>query len=200
VSASHRVGLGAVLLAVWDWHSTEHVLEGHASEVLWCCIMGELLLAVGLLLGHARLAGTGTLWLAYGLPLFFISVAQGEPKTVASWFTHLLGPASAVAGVRGLGLPRGTWWRAVLSLLGLHLASRFFTTPEFDVNMSQRVYPGWEGVFPNFLGYEVFLVLVACALFLVLELGLRRFVAPVEERAVAPAPQVRAVVEQGSPA
>jgi hypothetical protein len=192
------MGLGLVLLAVWAWHSAEHVLEGHAGEVLWCCIMGELLLAAGLLAASPRVAATGTLWLAYGLPLFFISVAAGEPKTVASWFTHLLGPASAIAAVRALGVPRGTWWRAAFSLLGLHVVSRFVTQPEFDVNMSQRVYPGWEDVFPNFLEYEVFLFFAACALFLLLELALRRFVAPAEGLAPAPAEAVRAAVEVGA--
>lgn len=184
-----RVGLvralGAVTLGVWAWHSSGHLLGEHPGDALWCCLVGELLLGLGLLAGRPTLAGVGGLWLLYGVPLFLVGLASGERYTLASWVTHTLGPAVALVAARLLGLPRGTWWRASLGLLGLQALSRVATDPALDVNLAHRPYPGWEGVFPSYPAYLAVLSASALASFVLVELALRRLVAPAEASASA---------------
>ncbi len=172
--------LGVVTLGVWGWHSTEQVLGGRPGDALWCCLVGELLLGLGLLAVRPAVAGVGGLWLLFGVPLFLVALASGERYTLASWATHTLGPAVALVATRLLGLPRGTWWRAALGLLGLQALSRVATDPALNVNLAHGVYSGWEEAIPSYPAYLALLSAIALATFVLVELALRRHVAPAE--------------------
>ncbi|MBX3470494.1 MAG: hypothetical protein KF878_26810 [Planctomycetes bacterium] len=190
MTARARVTLGLVVLGAWVVLVVDKALHGLLPEALWCCPMGQLLLGLGLVAAWPGLASAGTAWLAYGVPLWVIGLAAGEVMRPPSWFTHLGAPLIGVVAARGLGVPRGTWWRATLGLVALQAATRLFTPPEFNVNLAHAVYPGWEGLFPTYAAYYLFMLACGAGACLVAEQALRRVVArrPEEEAPCAACP------------
>jgi len=77
-------------------------------------------------------------------------------------------------GAARLGVPRQSWWKALLALAALILLCRAVTPEKANVNVAFRVQPGWEGWFPSHGWYLVFLAAMAGACFFAAELLLRR--------------------------
>lgn len=189
MSPRARLALGGAALLGWVVLVVDKALHGLLPEAMWCCAMGQLLLGVGLVAAWPRLAVTGTAWLAFGVPLWVIGLASGEVMRWPSWFTHLVAPVIGVVAARGLGVPRGTWWRATLGLVALQAATRWLTPPRFNVNLAHAVYPGWERLFPTYAAYYLFMLACGAAACFAAEALLRRVAAPAPgvEPAIGPA-------------
>lgn len=168
--------LGGLTLAGWVVLVADKATHGLLPEAMWCCPMGQLLLALGLLLAWPRLAATGTFWLFYGVPLWVIGLASGEVMRPPSWFTHLVAPVIGVVAARWLGVPPGTWWRATLGLVALQAATRLLTPASFNVNLAHAVYPGWDSIFGSYASYYLFMLVCGAAACAVAEVALRRVV------------------------
>ncbi|MBI3890782.1 MAG: hypothetical protein HY303_04555 [Candidatus Wallbacteria bacterium] len=170
--------LGLLTLGFCAVHGRVHLARGHAEDLLWACYVANLLIAAGLLMRWAGCNAVGTLWLATGLPIWLLDLAGGGEFFPTSLLTHVGGLVTGLAGLRVMGVPDGTWWRAALGFLALIFASRWLTPPEANVNVAFRVWNGWERRFSSYSVYLSGLVSVHAAAFYGLEQALRKAVAP----------------------
>ena len=170
--------LGLAALACYAIHAGFHLYNRRPEEVLWMCHLGAALVGVGLLFSSATANGIGTLFLCIGTPLWVMYLAGGGELYPTSTFPHLGGLAIGLYGVRRLGLPSGTWWKAVAVLIALILVCRLGTPPHANVNVAFAVYPGWEKVFPSHPVYLAVMMAQSAGYFFLCEYALRRWLAP----------------------
>lgn len=168
--------LGLAAIGCYAIHAAFHLLNGRPEELLWSCHLGALLVGVGLLWSSPITNGIGLLFLCMGTPLWLLDLVGGGVFYPTSSFTHLGGLAIGLCGARRLGMPSGTWWKAVLALLALILVCRLVTPPSANVNVAFAIYPGMEKVFPSHPVYLATMMCLAGGYFFVSEFLFRRWV------------------------
>jgi hypothetical protein len=169
---------GLATLGCYAIHAGFHILNGRPEEVLWMCHLGAAFVGIGLLCSSGVVNGIGVLFLCVGTPLWLMYLAGGGEFYPTSWFPHLGGLAIGLFAVRKLGLPSGTWWKAVIALMALILVCRLVTPAQANVNVAFAIYPGWEKVFPSHAVYLATMMASAAAYFLFFEYVLRRWLGP----------------------
>ncbi len=145
-----------------------------AQNLLWGCHFAALLVGFGWLARAPRLNAVGTLWLSYGFPMWIIGLASGVELVPTSPITHVGGLLMGLWGLKQMRLPAGSWWKASLATAGLMLLTRAVAPPEDNVNLAFGVQAGWEDTFTSYPVYVVVILGGGAALFLVVELVLRR--------------------------
>jgi hypothetical protein len=175
-------GLGALAVAFYAVHAGQHLYHGRPEDLLWACHLGSLLVGVGLIVDSARMVGVGFLWLCLGDVLWLLDLAGGGELIPSSLLTHVGGLAIGLIGVRRLGIPRGSAWQAVVSFLLLQQICRWTTPEAANVNIAHGVWAGWEQTFPSYWTYEIVLVGIGLASFLLVEMGWRRVRGPAPRR------------------
>lgn len=173
---------GLAALGCYAIHASFHILNGRPEEALWMCHLGAALVGIGLLSSSTTTSGIGTLFLCVGTPLWVMYLAGGGEFYPTSCFPHLGGLAIALYSVRRLGLPSGTWWKAVAALVVLILVSRLVTPARANVNVAFAIYPGWEKAFSSHLTYLAVMIVLAAGYFLAFEYALRRWLGPKQQR------------------
>jgi putative flavoprotein involved in K+ transport len=175
-------GAGLLALSILLVHMKD--LGFHRADFLWCCNAAALLVGLGLTLGWARANAIGFFWFMVGIPCWLIDIAHGGAADYrwTTLLTHFGAPALAAVGLRGLGIPRGTWWRAMLTLVGLQQLSRLLTSKAENVNLSYDVHGTGEGL--PYPVYYAALTVIFSLTFLATEHLLRR--ATSRERRAAP--------------
>lgn len=169
---------GALACGFYAVHAGIHLARGHPEELLWACHLGALWVGIGLLLRQPALHAIGFLWLCVGTVLWGIGLAGGSEFVPTSLLTHVGGLFVGGLAVWTLGMPRHSWWRALLAFLVLQQTCRWLTPAAANLNLAHAVWPGWETLFPSYLGYQVILLCIAGASFALIESLTRRFTAP----------------------
>jgi hypothetical protein len=170
-----RVAPGVAALVCFAAYAVQQVRAQRAENIAWACHLGCALVGLGWLLDSASLNAIGLLWLLPGLAFWALYLAGGGGFKWTSCLTHVGGSTLGLFGAQALGVPPGAWWKAGLGYALLVLVSRRLSRPAENVNFSLQVWPGWEHRFPSHRRYVAGLVLGGFALFLALELLLRRF-------------------------
>jgi hypothetical protein len=153
-------------------------VQGGASQILWLCHLGNLVLAVGLLFNQPFLIRVAVLWLILGFPLWLGDVAQFGLEGLTSAVTHLGGLVVGLAALRQIGFGQTTWHYALAWYLLMQLVCRWWTAPEMNINIAHSVYRGWEGIFPRYPLYWVLITIGAAASLWFLERLLIHFFPP----------------------
>ena len=169
---------GALACAFYAVHAGVHLARGHPEELLWACHLGALWVGLGLLLRQPALHAIGFLWLCVGTVLWGIGLAGGGELIPTSLLTHVGGLAVGGLAVWTLGMPRHSWWRALLAFLVLQQLCRWLTPAAANLNLAHAVWPGWETRFPSYLLYQLMLLAIAGASFALIEWLTRRFTDP----------------------
>lgn len=172
---SPRLGLLAALL--FSIHAGYHALDGHPEHALWACHLGTLLVAAGFAFAWPTANGMGFLWLGMGNVLWLIDLANGAALLPTSLCTHVGGFGLSVLGLVRLGMPRGTWWKAVVGFVALQQICRWITPGVENVNISSAVWVGWEERFPSYLLFAVVLEALGAAVYYATEKLVRRALA-----------------------
>ena len=168
--------LGCLALACYAVHAGFHLYHGRPEDLLWACHMGAAVVGLGLLLSSATMNGVGVLLLCMGTPLWLLDLAGGGEFYPTSCFTHLVGLAIGIYGVYRLGMPRGTWWKASITLVALIAICRVITPEHANVNVAFAIQRGWESYFPSHGVYLTAMIAEATVYFLVLEVLVRRWI------------------------
>lgn len=176
-------GLAAMALIV---HGGNHVRRGSPHDLLWMCNVAPLLLAAGCFFAKPDFAAIAVLWLAFGTPIWLLDIATGSGIILTTFLPHVLCPVVAVLAVREMGLPRRAWLKATGALLALVGLTRALTPPEANVNLSHRVWAGWEAVFPRYDTYFALVAAAAALTFFVLDRALAAWLGPRRRGAGAP--------------
>ncbi len=167
--------LGVIAFACYAAHAAWHLAHHRAHDLLWACHLACVLIGVGLLTSSPLPNAIGVSWLSFGIPLWVIDLATGGELIPTSFLTHVVGFALGLHGVRRLGFPRGTWWKATLAFVAVWPVTRLLTPRAANVNLAFFVHPGWERLFPVYALYFFAIVALAAGTFSVVERVLHRF-------------------------
>jgi hypothetical protein len=168
--------------AIHYWQSNQ---LGH---MLWMCNIGNLILALGIFFEQALLIRVAVIWSMPGLIVWCLYVvptwgmlltgraSAGEFfGVIASTLAHVGGLSVGILVLRKVKMSGDAWAYAFLWYFIVQLASRLITPVALNINLSQRVQDGWEGIFTSYLKFWLILtVLVGICLWL-LGLILKRF-------------------------
>jgi hypothetical protein len=160
---------GALALIIYLLHAGNHLRRGTPHDLLWICNLATALLAIGCLARRPTLVAIPLLWLAAGTPLWILDALAGSEVIATSLLTHFGGLAISTLAVGKLGMPRGTWYRAMAASAAVVVLTRLVTAPEDNVNLAHGVRAGWESSFGNHLLYLAMLFAVAGAIFFAVE-------------------------------
>ncbi len=171
-----RAGLGVLSVLFYVTHGGYWVLwRGEPENLLWSCHLASSLIGFGLLTRAAWLNAVGVTWLSLGTPLWLVDVFTGGEFLPTSMGTHLGGLAVGLWGARRLGFPAGTWWRSAIGVAILQQICRAFTSARTNVNLSHRVWDGWESTFPTYGEFWLCLFVACGVVYWGAEAGLRRW-------------------------
>lgn len=161
-----RYAAAAIAFVGYLGHAGFHVFRGHPEDALWACHIATLMIAVGHLTARALPIAIGVCWLSVGNLFWAIDLVGGGEFYPTSLLTHVMGYAIGWVGVRWMGFPKGTWWRAGLALMvGLFAITRVLTPAAANVNLAFSVHPGWEQIFPWYPLYFGTLNAMNCMVF-----------------------------------
>jgi hypothetical protein len=157
------------------------------GHMLWMCNIGNLLLALGIFFEQAVLIRVAVIWSLPGVVVWCLYVvptwgmlltgkaaAAEYYGAVASTLAHVGGLSVGILVLRKVKMNGRAWLYAFIWYFIIQFASRLFTPVELNVNLSQRVQDGWEGMFTSYWKFWLVLSsLVALCLWL-LNLLLKR--------------------------
>lgn len=138
------IAQGVAALLCWALHAADLASRGELQDLLWHCNVATLVLGVALIARWPRGVAVCAMVLAAGLPQWLIGLATPGVWLCSSLLTHVVALGLAVRGVRALGMPPGTWWRAALAMAALIAAARVLTDPARNVNLAHAIWPGFE--------------------------------------------------------
>lgn len=141
---------GILILFGYGIHASVHIARGTPYDVIWGCHIAALMIGIGLITGNATLNAIGLLWACFGMPIWIYDLATGGEFLPTSPLTHVGGLAAGIYGVRRMGMPRGSAWKATGAFFLLWIVSRLTTPPPANVNLAFSVHPGWERQFPSY--------------------------------------------------
>jgi hypothetical protein len=164
-------GRALAVLAVLFYiaHAIVHLRRGEPYDLLWGCHLAVLLVASGLLLRNATLNAVGLLWACFGLPIWLIYTFTGGEFMPTATLTHFGALVIGLLGVRLLGFPRGSAWKALAGYLGLWAVTRVLTPASANVNLAFHVHPGWEQPFGSYPVYFATLLAAGALTFVAAE-------------------------------
>lgn len=137
--------------AIYYWRRAE---LGH---MLWMCNVGNLLLAIGLILNHSALTRVAVLWMIPGFIIWILFVVMPWGMYFSSTLAHIGGLAVSLIAVRRVGVDRMAWLYAFAWYLGIQWISYLVTQPAMNVNLAHQIQPGWERAFTAY--WQFFMVL-----------------------------------------
>lgn len=127
------------------------------------CNIGNLLLAIGLFLEERSLIRVAVIWTVPGVVVWCIYVVPtwGMLLTgkinytqfygvTSSTLAHVGGISVGILALRRVGMDGRAWFYAFLWYFVMQLLSRLLTPVSMNVNLSQRIQDGWEGIFSTY--------------------------------------------------
>ena len=117
------------------------------GHMLWMCNIGNLVLAIGLLLNNTMLIRVAVIWMFPGLIVWFVYVALAWGMFLSSTLAHVGGLAVGILAIRRVGMDRFGWRYALGWYLLVQFLSRVFTPANLNVNVAHYVDPGWQQTF-----------------------------------------------------
>ncbi len=132
------------------------------------CNVGNLLLAIGLFLNHKELIRAAAIWTIPGLGIWFWFVWLTGSTALSSTLAHVGGIIVGVLVIRRVRMDHVAWLYAFAWYLFMQLLSRTITAPDLNVNVTQRIQPGWEHTFSSFWKFWLVMTLaVAIGLWII---------------------------------
>src|ERR1700682_174526 len=141
------------------------------GHMLWMCNIGNLLLALGLFFKGPRMIRVAAIWTIPGLVVWLLYVVPKWGVVLASVLAHVGGLIVALVALRRVGIERGAWLYALGWYFVVQLFSRLITGVDLNVNVSQRMYSGWDRTFNAYWKFWLVLsLLVALVLWIITSL------------------------------
>jgi hypothetical protein len=137
---------------------------GGMGNLLWMCNVGNVLLGVGLLLGHRELIRAAAIWTIPGLGVWIHYVLLASGFYFSTTLAHVGGIIVGLVALRRVRMDKLAWLYAFGWYLLTQLAARLFSSSQLNVNVAHRIQTGWETVFSSYWKFWVVMTLVAAAL------------------------------------
>ena len=156
-----RYRLLGVLPILFFLVQTSHYWRyGGMGNLLWMCNVGNVLLGIGLLLGHRELIRAAAIWTIPGLGIWIRYVLLASGFYFSTTLAHVGGIVVGLIALRRVRMDRLAWIYAFAWSLLTQLAARLFTATELNVNLAHQIQPGWESLFNTYWKFWLVLLLL----------------------------------------
>jgi len=152
--------LGLLPLILFLAQTLHYWRYGGLENLLWMCNVGNLLLAIGLLLNHRELIRAAAIWTIPGLGVWFWYVWLSGDTALSSTLAHVGGLIVALLALHRVRMDRLAWLYAFAWYLFLQLVSRLTTAPDLNVNVAHHIQTGWESAFSSFWKFWLVMTVV----------------------------------------
>jgi hypothetical protein len=133
---------------------------GGKGNLLWMCNIGNLLMALGLFLGHRELIRATAIWTIPGFLIWFVYVFLANGTFFSSTLAHVGGIIVGMFVLSRVRMDRIAWLYAFVWYLFMQLAARLTTPATMNVNLAHHVQPGWENAFSAYWKFWLVLTVV----------------------------------------
>jgi hypothetical protein len=152
--------LGLLPLTFFLAQAIHYWRVGGMGNLLWMCNVGNLLLAIGILLSQRELIRAAAIWTIPGLLVWIRFVLFEYDFVVSSALAHVGGIIVALIVLRQVRMDRIAWAYAFVWYLFMQVVSGLTTDPRLNVNLARRVQTGWEGAFSSYLKFWIVLTVL----------------------------------------
>jgi hypothetical protein len=171
-SGNNRAGwfraLGLLPLLFFTAQAVHYWRINQLGHMLWMCNIGNLLLAIGLLINRPVVIRVAAIWTLPGVVLWLVYVVPTWGVVFASVLAHVGGSMVGLLALRRVGVDRQTFLYTLGWYFIVQLASRLTTPADLNVNVSQRVFSGWDQSFNAYWKFwSVMSLLVAMTLWII---------------------------------
>jgi len=156
--------MGLLPLAFFAVQTIHYWRFGGMGHLLWMCNLGNVLLGVGLLLGHRELIRAAAIWTIPGLVVWVIYVLLPSGLYFSTTLAHVGGFVVGLIALRRVGMDGRAWVYAFAWYLFAQLAARLIGPPELNVNVAHRVQDGWDKTFTSYWKFWIVLTVGVAAI------------------------------------
>ena len=155
--------LGLLPLGFFFFQAIHYWQIHELGNMLWMCNIGNLMLALGLLLEKPLLVRVSVVWAIPGLIVWCIYVVPTWGTLLTGHFTwselfavfastmaHLGGIAIGMVAISKVQMARDTWLYVFGWYFIMQIASRLLTPSSMNVNLAHRVQDGFENAFSSY--------------------------------------------------
>jgi len=163
--------LGILPLAFFLTQGVHYFFIHQLGHMFWMCNIGNLLLAFGLFLDQPvliRVAGIWSItglfvWARFILPQWFHYATLDWLAVVSGTLAHIGGVVVGFLSLRRVRVDRAAWLYSFVWYLLLQVISRLGTAAELNVNVSHKIYEGWEKTFGAYWKFWLVMTIVVAA-------------------------------------
>jgi len=155
--------LGVLPLLFFLVQTIHYWRYGGMGNLLWMCNAGNVLLGVGLLLGHRELIRAAAIWTIPGLGIWIRYVLLASGFYFSTTLAHVGGIIVGLIALRRVRMDKLAWLYACGWFLLTQLAARLFSAPELNVNVAHKIQTGWETLFNSYWKFWVVTTLTVAA-------------------------------------
>ena len=160
--------LGVLPLLFFMAQGVHYWRTNELGHMLWMCNIGNLLLALGLFFNRPAMIQAAAIWTIPGLVMWLLLVVGQWGVVFASVLAHAGGLVIGLVVLRRVGVDRRAWVYALIWYFVVQVASCLTTPVDFNVNVSQRMYSGWEHTFSAYWKFWLVMsLLVALMLWII---------------------------------
>jgi hypothetical protein len=157
-------------------HAAVLIYRKEYSDLLWICHLSMPVMSVGFLIRKPVLISAAFLCLVWGNIMWILYLTGGGELYPSSIFTHIGGLIAGFYGIRKTGMPRYSWMIALFLMVIIQQITRMFTLPLYNVNLSHKIHPGWENLFPSYPVYMILILAGCCICFIFFQLIINIFI------------------------
>ena len=155
--------LGVLPLTFFLVQTIHYWRYGGMGNLLWMCNAGNVLLGIGLLLGHREMIRAAAIWTIPGLAIWIKYVLLASGFYFSTTLAHLGGITVGLIALRRIGMDRVAWIYAFAWYLLTQALARLLAPPDLNVNVAHHVQSGWENVFSSYWKFWIVMTLIVAA-------------------------------------
>jgi len=164
--------LGVLPLIFFLVQTIHYWRYGGMGNLLWMCNAGNILLGIGLLIGHREMIRAAAIWTIPGLGVWIKYVLLASGFYFSTTLAHLGGITVALIALQRVRMDRIAWVYAFAWYLLTQIAARLLAAPELNVNVANRIQTGWETTFTSYWKFWIVMSLVVAAVLWLIGFGL----------------------------
>ncbi len=160
--------MGLLPLSFFAVQTIHYWRFGGLGNLLWMCNLGNVLMGVGLLIGHRELIRAAAIWTVPGLALWVVYVLIPSGLYFSTTLAHVGGFIVGMIALQRVRMDRLAWLYAFAWGVLTQIAARFLSAADLNVNVAHRIQAGWDKTFTSYWKFWVVLMLsVAVTLWLI---------------------------------
>ena len=155
--------LGVLPLLFFAVQTIHYWRFGGMGNLLWMCNAGNVLLGIGLLIGHREMIRAAAIWTIPGLGIWIKYVLLASGFYFSTTLAHLGGITVGMIALHRVRMDRIAWIYAFGWYLLTQIAARLLAAPDLNVNVANHIQTGWETTFTSYWKFWLVMSLAVAA-------------------------------------